>query len=139
MNNEAVIKVLAVAVVLSFVCTAGVAVWLNNSNHSDCKDTDVVYRLYVGLSNSSGEEYDYDEAVLLASDIIMDYGDGLTVSKATGAWRDDDGSIDSETSMVIDLAGFDLDSVHKICDKLKKELEQKSIMIVTFEETVDFY
>jgi len=137
MNTETSIKILTVAVVLSFVYTAGVAIWLNNQ--SDCKEGDTVYRLYVGLSNDSGEEIDYDEAVIIAGNIIMDYGDGMTVSKAAGSWRDDDGSIDSETSMVIDLAGFDLDKIHKICDQLKKDLKQKSIMIVAVEQTVDFY
>lgn len=137
MNTETSIKILTVAVVLSFVCTAGVAIWLNNQ--CDCKEGDTVYRLYVGLSDDSGEEIDYDEAVIIAGNIIMDYGDGMTVSKATGSWRDDDGSIDFETSMVIDLAGFDLDKIHKICDQLKKDLKQKSIMIVSVEETVEFY
>lgn len=136
MNNDSAIKILTVAVVLSFVCTAGVAVWLNGQNES--KDTETVFRLYVGLSNDSGE-MSYDEGSVIASRIIMSYGDGLTISKATGAWKNDDGTIDYETSMVIDLAGYDIGTVHKICDELKKELRQNSIMIVTFEQTVEFY
>ncbi len=137
MNTDSAIKILAVAVVLSFVCTAGVAVWLNNQS-DDCKDTETVYCLYVGLSNDSGEEIDYDVAVAIAGKVIMEYGDGMTVSKATGAWTED-GTFITETSMVIELAGFSLDKVHKICDQLKKDLKQKSIMITATKEVVEFY
>lgn len=139
MDTNKIIIAMAVAIAACFAFTACTAAGLFD-HHCDVDDTDTVYHLYIGLSDSStGEEYDPDEAIAQVNAIVLKYGEGLTVYKSQGAWIDDEGTVNNEPSLVYVLSGYTLDDVHAICDQAKALLHQTAIMVTGSDRAAEFY
>jgi len=133
-NKNAIIGIAVVAVVAIIAVTA-VSVW--NNGNSPGED---IYRLYVGMNDSiTHEDYDPEYATAVVDKIVVNYSDGFTRYIANGGWRDENGIMCYENSLVYMIQGIDSAKVKKICDEVKEALNQSSVLVTISRERADYY
>ena len=65
--------------------------------------------------------------------------DGFTIQEAYGGWKNEDGSIAHEYTLVITLSDTTLEKVHSASDDFIKEFHQSSVMIQQNTSQTEFY
>ena len=105
------------------------------------KATEVQYVMYVGTNDkdTNNPVFGEEEAISHAENTLAKYFDGFTVQDARGGWKNEDGSIAHEYTIVITLSDTNLEQVHKAAADLQKEFNQKSIMIQQNKTVTEFY
>lgn len=136
MDNKQLLAVVGVlfAICMAFTACTAVGVFDRHSEPSD-----EVYTVYIGLNDSeTHEDYKPDKVAPEIDKIVTTYCSGFTRYFANGAWSDD-GTVSYEPSIVYVLCGTELSEVHKICDKVKADYHQQSILITISKDKVEFY
>ncbi len=132
--------VLSTLVGITFVLSlVSLIITVNNKNNTKTEETK--YTLYVGTNDKDTYKpvYEFDVCKEKVTTICVKYTSGCTVSEATGYWTDDDNNITLERTVVVILEDITLETVHKICDDIIKELNQNSILVETNSITKEFY
>ena len=133
-------KILAIIISLVACAFSGFAVYKSMSVNS-VKDKDINYVLYLGTNDKDTNQpvASEGECVAKAETILANNFDGFTIQEARGGWKNDDGSISHEYTIIITLSDTTLDQVHKASKELIKEFNQSSILIHTNTSKVEFY
>jgi len=141
MENSNTFLAVIVIVAVGIAVAAGTAVGLSGNGGGSSDDGgEYVYTLYVGMQDSETHvEYDRDVAAAKIDAIVLEYSGGLTRYEGMGAYTYEDGTLAHESSLVYVLAGLSLEDVHAICDEVKAELNQESVMIAYEKMGVEFY
>lgn len=102
---------------------------------------DIQYVLYIGTNDKDTNEpvFDEEEARARAEAILTEHFGGFTIQDARGGWRNDDGSIAHEYTIVVYLSDTTLDEVHAACDDIVSEFNQSAILIQQDLTTTEFY
>lgn len=91
----------------------------------------VKYTMYIGLSDQDTytQLISSEEAEQRVREIALRYVDGLTVLRAAGAYKDDQGVVTQENSLVVELSSATEEQVIAIMDELLAALNQHSILL----------
>ena len=103
--------------------------------------SDVQYVVYLGTNSNKTYRpiFSPEESKAKADEILFKYFGGFTLQEAKGGWKNDDGSLDHEYTLVIYLSDTTLEKVHKASDELIKVFEQSSVLIQTNRTKTEFY
>ena len=102
---------------------------------------DVQYIIYLGTNDkdSNNPVFTHDEAKNKLDEILTKYFDGFTITEALGGWKDENGQIFHEYTLVIYLSDTNIKQVHAASDELIKEFNQSSVLIHTNRTRTEFY
>ena len=103
----------------------------------------VKYELFMGRSSQSGEVVDDAAwAIFLEDSVTPRFPDGLTVLDAQGQWRDSEGLVQKERSMILVVLvrpGEDgMRRVAEASDEYKRRFSQESVLRVVSDACVTF-
>ncbi len=134
--DKRILVIIALVAIAEFTFTACVA---NGAfQHDDGYREE--YIIYIGLNDSKTHvDYDPDEAAAVIDGIVLQYSGGLTRYLADGVYTYESDSIAHEKSLVYIVADLSIADVHKICDIVKEQFNQESIMISMAKGKVVFY
>ena len=109
------------------------------SNNS--KNEEIHYTMYVGTNDKDTNQpvFSAEEARNRADQILSKHFDGYTIQEAHGVWKNEDGSIAHEYTLVVTLSDTTLDKVHSASDDFIKEFHQSSVMIQQNTSQTEFY
>ena len=98
------------------------------------------HTLYVGLfdKDTKAQRFTTLEAYKVAETVVLNYAGGATISEACGIYKHDDGTVVTEPSLRIELAGLDAVTIKTIIDGLKLSLNQESVMVEVSQSAVSF-
>ena len=93
----------------------------------------VKYTLYIGLNDKDTyrQEIPADEAEALVEEIILKHTDGFTRLWAKGAYKDAEGVLSFDDSLVYELLFVTEEQVGKILAEVLAALNQESILVET--------
>ena len=93
------------------------------------------FNLTIGLNDKDTKTQLYDDitAYKIVENILKQYLDGYTILKAFGGYKHDDGTFTQENSLRVELLFTTALQVKIICDKIKQQLNQESIVVETIE------
>lgn len=129
-----------IAIVISVVALA-LSCFTVFSHMNENKSTEVQYVMYLGTNDkdTNSPVFGEEESLSRVENILADYFEGFTVQDAKGGWKNEDGSIAHEYTIVITLSDTNLDKVHQAADTLIKEFNQNSVMIQQNRSVTEFY
>ncbi|MCR4611276.1 MAG: DUF3574 domain-containing protein [Lachnospiraceae bacterium] len=131
-----------VAIVISIIAVvvSCIAIFKANST-TTAKSEEIQYVMYLGTNDkdTNSPVFSEEESKNKAETILANYFDGFTVQEAKGGWKNDDGSIAHEYTLVIILSDTNLDQVHKAAAELQKTFNQSSVMIQQNTSKTEFY
>ena len=131
-------KFAAFTCIISFiaVCLAGFNCYMLVKESGD-----VQYIIYLGTNDkdSNNPVFTHDEAKNKLDEILTKYFDGFTITEALGGWKDENGQIFHEYTLVIYLSDTNIKQVHAASDELIKEFNQSSVLIHTNRTRTEFY
>lgn len=106
----------------------------NNTNYSQ-------FRLYIGTNDKDTyEPMDQEVARNKVDNICTSYfSNGYTLQEAIGSWKDESGEITHEYTLVCNVTGVDINTIHKASDEMIVQLNQSSILIESYSAPVEFY
>ena len=88
------------------------------------------YVLYIGTEISPDDESNaFDELCKTADTIVLKHLDGFTAQDALGSWKDSDGKMHYEKSIVYIIYYASDEQITTLAEELREELKQKSILI----------
>ena len=131
-----VLAVLALCMSVVSLCTA-----FRAPAAAEAQTPDVQYVLYLGTNDKDSNEpvCPPDEAKARAEEILIDRFGGYTIQEANGGWKDDDGTLYQEYTIVIYLSDTTAEEVHAAADTLIAAFNQSSVLIQTNETRTEFY
>lgn len=99
------------------------------------------YTIYLGTNDKDTlkPEIPLDTIRAQMHEICIKHVDGYTVSVADGFYRDGDGNITHEVSLVYVFIDVPIDSVQKIMDEALAKFNQNSILLEVNKERGTFY
>ena len=99
------------------------------------------YTIYLGTNDKDTLKPEIPLETIRAQmhEICIKYVDGYTVSVADGFYRDGDGNITHEVSLVYVFIDVPIDSVQKIMDEALTKFNQGSILLEVNRERGTFY
>ena len=99
------------------------------------------YTIYLGTNDKDTLKPEIPLETIRAQmhEICIKYVDGYTVSVADGFYRDGDGNITHEVSLVYVFIDVPIDSVQKIMDEALAKFNQSSILLEVNRERGTFY
>ena len=99
------------------------------------------YTIYLGTNDKDTLKQEIPLETIRAQmhEICIKYVDGYTVSVADGFYRDGDGNITHEVSLVYVFIDVPIDSVQKIMDEALVKFNQSSILLEVNKERGTFY
>ena len=99
------------------------------------------YTIYLGLNDKDTlkQEIPTETAREQMHEICMKYVDGYTVSVADGFYRDGNGNLTHEVSLVYIFIDAPIDSVQKIMDEALAKFNQSSILLEVNRERGTLY
>ncbi len=91
----------------------------------------VKYTMYIGLNDQDTytQLIPYEEAEKKVSEIALKVVDGFTQTQAKGAYKDDEGVVTFENSLVYEFYDATDEQMKAIMDEVLKELNQHSILL----------
>ena len=97
--------------------------------------------MYVGTNDKDTNQpvFSAEEARNRADQILSKHFDGYTIQEAHGRWKNEDGSIAHEYTLVVTLSDTTLDKVHSASDDFIKEFHQSTVMIQQNTSQTEFY
>ena len=102
---------------------------------------DIQYVLYLGTNGKDTNEpvFTPEEARSNADEILTRHFGGFTMQEAVGGWRNDDGTMAHEYTLVILLSDTTPEAVHAACDELLAAFDQSTVLIQENETKTEFY
>ncbi len=99
------------------------------------------YTIYLGVNDKDTRKQEIPTETIREQmhEICIKYVDGYTVSVADGFYRDGDGNITHEVSLVYVFIDVPIDSVQKIMDEALVKFNQSSILLEVNKERGTFY
>ena len=131
-----------VAIIVSIIAIGLSCFGIYKANQaSKASEGDIQYVMYLGTNDkdTNNPVFTQEDAKKRADDVLTKYFDGFTIEEAQGGWRNDDGSVAHEYTLVIILSDTDLDKVHKAADELVKEFNQSSVLITQYTTKSEYY
>ncbi|MBP7175837.1 MAG: DUF3574 domain-containing protein [Thermoclostridium sp.] len=91
----------------------------------------VKYTMYIGLNDQDTytQLIPYEEAEKKVNEIALKHVDGFTQMQAKGAYKDDEGVVTYENSLVYEFSAATDEQMKAIMDEVLKELNQHSILL----------
>jgi hypothetical protein len=91
----------------------------------------VKYTMYIGLNDQDTytQLIPYEEAEKKVNEIALKHVDGFTQTQAKGAYKDDEGVVTYENSLVYEFYAATDEQMKAIMDEVLKELNQHSILL----------
>ena len=135
-------KLAVVAIIISLVACglSGFGIYKATATPDNDKE-EVQYVMYLGTNDKDTNDpvFSEEDAKSHADAILAENFDGFTIEEARGGWKNDDGSIAHEYTLVIILSDTTSEKVHKAADELIKEFNQNSVMIQENTLSTEFY
>lgn len=105
------------------------------------KSNDIKYTLYIGLNDKDTykQEISTEEAEKKIEEIALKYVDGFTLTESKGAYKDDNGVITYENSLVYIFNFATEEQIKNIMDEVLRTLNQNSILVEKENVAYDFY
>lgn len=99
------------------------------------------YTLYIGTNDKDTytQIKPMDEVKQLVDAICIQYVNGFTFQDANGTWRDEKGVITHENTIICQFDEIDEETLFRICDELRRALNQNTILIEKECVQLDFY
>lgn len=91
----------------------------------------VKYTMYIGLNDQDTytQLIPFEEAERKVSEIALKYVDGFTQTQAKGAYKDDEGIVTYENSLVYEFYATTDEQMKAVMNEVLKELNQHSILL----------
>jgi hypothetical protein len=122
-----------------FLCLAlAFAVTVLRANR---EDEIIKYTLYIGLNDQDTyrQEIESEEAEEIVTEIILRYADGFTRMWAKGAYKDGEGVVTFENTLIYEFLYTSDEQVNGIMDEVLLALNQSSILVETKRVDSKFY
>lgn len=105
------------------------------------EETDIQYVIYLGTNDKdSYEPYGTPEAVKAKVDeVLTKHFEGFTIQEANGGWKNENGTVDHEYTVVILLSDTTMEKVHAAADNLIRVFNQSSVLIQANKTKTEFY
>ena len=141
----------AVAVVASSCLLAGCGATPANNASADAAAANAAsqatdgfvteYTLYIGTNSQDGSDpvMSYADAKQLVIDLALKYVGGYTIYDAQGGWTDEEGTPESESTIVLVLVTDDDAAVHTIADEAARAFDQAAILIQSDRMASEYY
>ncbi len=125
------------------LCLSVISLTRVNSLKQDQKveNEDVQYVVYLGTNAQGTDESPFtpDEAKQKLDEILSEHFAGYTVQEAVGGWKNEDGSISHEFTLVIYLSDTTIDAIHAASAEMIQEFDQSCVLIQENKTTTEFY
>lgn len=94
------------------------------------------YKLYIGMTDKEELQQlcSTEEFIDIVEEICEDFEISFSMDERIGGFRMSNGKYITERSLVLSISGFNEDQIFQLAEKLKKQLDQESIL-VTMEMT----
>lgn len=91
----------------------------------------IKYTMYIGLNDKDTytQLIPYEEAEKKVSEIVLKYVDGYTQMQAKGAYKDDEGIVTLENSLIYEIYAATDQQMEAIMKEVLTELNQHSILL----------
>lgn len=91
----------------------------------------IKYTMYIGLNDKDTytQLIPYDEAEKKVSEIVLKYVDGYTQMQAKGAYKDDEGIVTLENSLIYEIYAATDQQMEAIMNEVLTALNQHSILL----------
>lgn len=99
------------------------------------------YTMYIGLNDQDtySQEIPTEEAIDIVSDIVLNYVEGFTVSEGQGAYKDEDGIMTYENSLILVFMDVPEADLKAMMDEIKAALNQHAILLEKHHIAYTFY
>ena len=108
---------------------------------ADGEDAEVQYIMYLGTNDKDTNEpvASREACMEKAKAILIDMFGGYTIQEAEGGWKDENGEVAQEYTLVIYLNDTTSEQVHAAADIMLDEFHQSSVMILENPLKTEFY
>lgn len=139
-RSRYILIVLEVILVIMIVVEIGLLIKDNQGLNGELS-RQKKYTIYLGTNDKDTLKQEIPIETIRAQmhEICIKYVDGYTVSVADGFYRDGDGNITHEVSLVYVFIDVPIDSVQKIMDEALAKFNQSSILLEVSKERGTFY
>lgn len=130
------VALLAVVNLIITICLAG---YLLSGKGTDQYDTQ--YVIYIGTNDKDSytQTIPTEEAISIVRTICLNHVDGFTVQLAEGAWRDENGIVTDEVTIICYLDGINAETAHSIADETIRALNQNTVLIEENRVVIEYY
>lgn len=101
---------------------------------------DIQYEIYLGTNDKDTHQpYGTPEACMAKVDeVLTKYVEGFTLQEAVGGWTNEDGTVDHEYTIVIQLSDTTSEKVHIAANELIQVFNQNTVLIQENETRTEF-
>ena len=101
---------------------------------------DIQYEIYLGTNDKDTHQpYGTPEACMAKVDeVLTKHFEGFTLQEAVGGWTNEDGMVDHEYTIVIQLSDTTSEKVHTAANELIQVFNQNTVLIQENETRTEF-